>query len=118
MQALRPVWCPECSAIYRIVQEALTNARKHGGAKRAAVEVVEHEQAVRISIRDDGVGFDPTTSTDGYGLMGMRERAGLLAGAIDIISNPGQGTTITATLPVHRRPPDQGHITPREIHAG
>jgi len=104
------------AAIYRIVQEALTNSRKHGGAKRAAVEVVEHEQTVRITIRDDGDGFDPTTSTDGYGLMGMRERADLLNGAIGIISGPGEGTTITATLPVAWRPRAEDHAAMQDRH--
>ena len=104
------------AAIYRIVQEALTNARKHGGAKRAAVEVVEQETTVRVTIHDDGNGSDPTTSTDGYGLLGMRERADLLNGAIGITSSPGEGTTITATLPAARRPQAENYAATQDRH--
>ena len=106
------------STIYRIVQEALTNARKHGAAKRVAVEVIDLDSSVRISIRDDGNGFDPSTSTDGFGLLGMRERTDLLNGAFEITSTPGQGTNVTATLPAHRRALDQDQIPPMEMHAG
>jgi signal transduction histidine kinase len=91
-------------ALYRIVQEALTNARTHGEASRAVVEVVEEAASVRISVRDDGRGFDPSGRSDGFGLLGMRERAELLGGALDVSSAPGQGTSITATLPSRRRP--------------
>jgi two-component system, NarL family, sensor histidine kinase DevS len=92
------------TGIYRIVQEALTNAVKHGDAKRAAVELVEHGQTVRVSVRDDGTGFDPAAATDGFGLVGMHERVELLGGELTIESAPGSGTTIAASLPaVHRR---------------
>jgi two-component sensor histidine kinase len=63
------------TTIYRIIQEALTNATKHGSATRAVVEVIEDDRSVRISVRDNGTGFDPTTKSDGFGLVGMRERA-------------------------------------------
>jgi signal transduction histidine kinase len=55
-------------------------------------------------VRDDGTGFDPTSATAGFGLLGMRERAELLGGTIDTDSVAGQGTTILVTLPVSRRP--------------
>jgi signal transduction histidine kinase len=83
------------TAMYRIIQEALTNARKHGGAGRAVVEVHEREGAVHLSVRDDGDGFDPAARTAGFGLLGMRERAELLNGTLDIDSAPGNGTTVT-----------------------
>ncbi len=64
------------TAMYRIVQEALTNASKHGHAKRAVVELHEDETDIRVSVRDDGGGFDPTEHTDGFGLHGdARARA-------------------------------------------
>jgi len=63
------------TTIYRIIEEALTNATKHGSATRAVVEVIEDDRSVRISVRDNGTGFDPTTKSDGFGLVGMRERA-------------------------------------------
>jgi signal transduction histidine kinase len=90
------------TALYRIVQEALTNASKHGGAKRAVVEIHEREATVHMSVRDDGDGFDPNAETDGFGLLGMRERVDLLGGEISIDSAPGQGATVTASLPVQR----------------
>jgi signal transduction histidine kinase len=93
------------TAIYRIVQEALTNATKHGQAKRAVVEVHEDERNVRVAVRDDGHGFDPVDKSAGFGLPGMRERAELLGGALTIESAPGKGTTVLALLPVRRRSP-------------
>jgi signal transduction histidine kinase len=95
------------TGIYRIVQEALTNAVKHGGAHRAVVEVTEVGGQVSVTVRDDGVGFDPATATTGFGLIGMRERAELLNGTIDTDSVPGRGTTIRVLLPVSRRPRPQ-----------
>jgi signal transduction histidine kinase len=92
------------AAIYRTVQEALTNATKHGHAKRAVVEIHEDDTTVHVSIRDDGAGFDPAERTDGFGLLGMRERVQLLDGTLVIESAPGEGTTVTATFPVQRRP--------------
>jgi len=91
------------TAAYRIIQEALTNATKHGQAKRAVIELLETEAAVELTVRDDGHGFDPAASTTGFGLLGMSERVELLAGAIQVESSPGNGTTLTASFPVHRR---------------
>ncbi|HTA16044.1 MAG TPA: GAF domain-containing sensor histidine kinase [Solirubrobacteraceae bacterium] len=90
------------TAMYRIVQEALTNAAKHGRAQRAVVEVHEDETDVRVSIRDDGTGFDPAEHTDGFGLLGMHERVQLLDGELTIDSSPGRGTTIRVGFPIQR----------------
>jgi signal transduction histidine kinase len=92
------------TAMYRIVQEALTNAAKHGKAKRAVVEVHEDEANIRVSVRDDGTGFDPSEHTDGFGLLGMQERAHLLEGTLQIDSSPERGTTIEASFPTQRLP--------------
>jgi signal transduction histidine kinase len=92
------------TAMYRIVQEALTNAAKHGKAKRAVVEVHEDDTDVRVSIRDDGTGFDPSEHTDGFGLLGMHERVHLLDGSFEIDSSPGNGTTIEVSFPTRRLP--------------
>ena len=91
------------TAIYRIIQESLTNATKHGEAHHATVIVEEDETTVHITIQDDGRGFDTTDKTSGFGLLGMRERAGLLDGTLEIQSTPGQGTTVNAALPARRR---------------
>jgi signal transduction histidine kinase len=90
------------STIYRLVQEALTNVVKHAGAERAWVEVSEDERQVTVSVRDDGSGFDPDKPGDGFGLVGMRERAALVDGRLLIDSTPGQGTTVRLVLPAAR----------------
>jgi signal transduction histidine kinase len=91
------------TAIYRIIQESLTNTSKHGEAQRASVTVEEDQTTVRITVQDDGRGFDSTAKSSGFGLLGMRERAELLYGALDIQSAPGEGTTVKAMLPARRR---------------
>jgi signal transduction histidine kinase len=91
------------TALYRIVQEALTNATKHGNAKRAIIEVTEDDRTVHATVRDDGTGFDPTLETEGFGLVGMHERAELLGGSLAIESAPGEGASVTVRLPVNRR---------------
>ncbi len=93
------------TGIYRIVQEALTNAVKHGHATRTAITVREARGTVVLTVRDDGDGFDPSSRSDGFGLQGIHERAELLNGTVQIDSSPGEGTTITARLPVQRRAP-------------
>jgi signal transduction histidine kinase len=95
------------TAIYRIVQEALNNARTHGGAQRAVVEITEDDTSVSLTVRDDGCGFDPEAQTTGFGLAGMRERAELLDGTLNVSSAPGDGTTVTALLPARRRNREQ-----------
>jgi signal transduction histidine kinase len=92
------------TAMYRIVQEALSNAAKHGDAKRAVVEVHEDDTDIHVSVRDDGSGFDPSEHTDGFGLLGMHERVQLLDGALQVNSSPGRGTTIKASFPIKRVP--------------
>ncbi|HEY2632063.1 MAG TPA: GAF domain-containing sensor histidine kinase [Solirubrobacteraceae bacterium] len=91
------------TALYRIVQEALTNAAKHGKAKRAVIEVHEDDAEIRMSVRDDGSGFDPSEHFDGFGLLGMHERVHLLEGVLKIDSAPNKGTTIAARFPVKRK---------------
>ncbi|HEX4838043.1 MAG TPA: GAF domain-containing sensor histidine kinase [Solirubrobacteraceae bacterium] len=101
------------TAMYRIVQEALSNAAKHGKARRAVVEVHEDETNIRVSVRDDGTGFDPSDHTDGFGLLGMQERAHLLDGTLQIDSSPGRGTTIEASFPTQRLPGAKTGVGPR-----
>jgi signal transduction histidine kinase len=104
------------AAIYRIVQEALTNAAKHGGATKARVEVTEDESTVHIVVSDDGAGFDPAAATAGFGLLGMRERVELLGGTIEIESAPGSGTTVNVSVPAQRRDADQREL--RAVNGG
>jgi signal transduction histidine kinase len=90
------------TAVYRIVQEALTNAVKHGKAERAVVEIHEDGDSVYLKVRDDGDGFDPHVQADGFGLLGMRERVQLLDGTLEIQSAPSEGATVTASFPAQR----------------
>ncbi|HEX8975473.1 MAG TPA: GAF domain-containing sensor histidine kinase [Solirubrobacteraceae bacterium] len=91
------------TGIYRIVQEALTNAVKHGAATAARVEVVEDGTLVTVTVEDDGSGFDLDLATSGLGLIGMRERVELLRGELRIESATGEGTTIRVRVPAQRR---------------
>jgi signal transduction histidine kinase len=91
------------TAIYRIAQEALTNASKHGGATRASVEVSWDGTAVQLRVRDNGGGFDTGGVTNGFGLLGMRERVALAGGELALDSTLGEGTTLSVTMPTHAR---------------
>jgi signal transduction histidine kinase len=87
--------------VYRVVQEALTNVAKHAEAQRVAFELDIDEGRLRLSIRDDGVGFDPSQRPgDAFGLVGMRERIELAFGELEIDSEPGRGTDLRATIPL------------------
>jgi signal transduction histidine kinase len=89
------------TAVYRIVQEALTNAVKHAGANHVSVVVTRKSTTVHVVIEDDGSGFDPgAVSTGGLGLLGMRERVELLDGTFEIDTSPRAGTTLIVELPV------------------
>lgn len=97
---------PELEAvIYRLVQEALTNVVKHADASTVRIEVVDSDDDVRVDVevRDDGRGFDPKQMNDGFGLLGMRERVGLVNGTLDVRSELGEGTTVRARIPIQRR---------------
>jgi signal transduction histidine kinase len=88
------------STVYRLIQEALTNVAKHADADSAEVHLAVEGHAVEIVVSDDGVGMDVEAATDGFGLVGMRERVSLVGGALEIESAPGSGTTIRAQVPV------------------
>ncbi len=96
---------PVESTAYRIVQEALTNLARHAETTQAIVQLFADEQTLTVSIRDNGSGFDPAKVRDGSGLGGMRERAELLGGSLDIDTAPGAGVRITAELPLTTSPP-------------
>jgi len=90
------------SAVYRIVQEALTNAAKHADSAYATVSLSSSPGVIEVSVRDDGRGFDPGAPASGFGLVGMRERAALLGGRVEVTSALGEGTTVRAILPRSR----------------
>jgi two-component system sensor histidine kinase NreB len=87
------------AALYRICQEALTNVARHAGAERAAVRLVATPDRVRLVVEDDGRGFDASeVPEDRHGIVGMRERAEVLGGTLEVRSGPGEGTRIEATV--------------------
>jgi two-component system, NarL family, sensor histidine kinase DevS len=88
------------STVYRLVQEALTNVAKHAQAERIKVTIIETDRHVEVTVEDDGIGFDVDGSHAGFGLRGMRERAALAGGSLQLTSVAGSGTTIRARLPI------------------
>lgn len=88
---------------YRIVQEAIGNAARHSRATSVWVDGEIVDGSVHLTIGDDGVGFDASATARGMGLAGMRERATILQGRLDVRSTPGTGTTIELVLPVGER---------------
>jgi signal transduction histidine kinase len=103
-------------AVYRIVQEALTNVLKHARARSVSLVLDRRPDELRVIIEDDGIGFDPDMlsrlyggNLDGYagrrlGLSGIRERLGLLGGTMTIESGGGIGTTIFIIVPIASDP--------------
>jgi signal transduction histidine kinase len=89
--------------LFRVVQEALSNVRKHSEAAEVAVELRSRRTFVDLTVTDNGRGFDPRRlATDRLGLAGISERVRLLGGAVEIETSPGAGTTVRATLPQWR----------------
>jgi len=94
--------------LFRIIQEAVINISKHAMASNVTVSLLFNGQEVKVNITDDGVGFDVQTVLrdadsgvrSGFGLIGLKERAALLEGTVDIRSMPGEGTEITITIPL------------------
>lgn len=91
------------SNLLRLGQEAITNATKHSQASQISVRLEFGEKQFRLVVADDGVGFDPATPQPGgggFGLVGMRERAAVLNGQLDIRSAPGQGAEVCLSVPL------------------
>ncbi len=87
--------------IYRILQESLTNAVRHGKAPRATVRIAGMGTTVRMEVADEGCGFDvESLGSSGIGLTSMRERAHHLGGRFELASRPGRGTRVEIVLPV------------------
>jgi PAS domain S-box-containing protein len=94
------------TAVYRLVQEALNNVSKHSMADRADLTVRVAGDQIDIQVSDDGVGFEPALVREGFGLVGMRERAALLGGKLGIESTRGAGTRVRARIPLTTRAED------------
>jgi signal transduction histidine kinase len=100
------------STIYRVVQEALTNVSRHAQATTATVSIVERDGVVRASVTDDGKGLPEADRLGprgdglegGFGMSGMRERAELVGGELELVPAPGKGTVMRLTVPLAGRP--------------
>jgi len=95
------------NTVYRVLQEALTNVAKHARARSVEVRLVRDEATVELRVQDDGIGLAPTEPAEAaagdrrrLGLQGIRERAALLGGSVEVESRPRAGTTISVHLPV------------------
>lgn len=86
------------TTLYRIAQEALTNVAKHSRASCVEIILDRRPDHVLLIVEDDGDGFDPAAGTQGFGLLGMQERAALVGASLQIESSPGQGTTILVRM--------------------
>lgn len=101
------------TGVYRIIQEGLTNARKHGDASHVNVDLWEDDSHIHLTVEDDGGGFDTQAKTQGFGLTGITERVELLRGELEINSISGKGTTLTVTVPSERASKPRNTTVPR-----
>lgn len=90
-------------ALFRVIQEATTNALKHADAGRIDVQIDLDEERVRVCVRDDGAGFEPSMVSGGFGLLGLKERVRPFGGELEVRSAPGQGTEVSTSLRFVRR---------------
>lgn len=91
------------TTVFRVAQEALTNVIRHADATEVTIDLDGSGETLDLTIRDNGKGLDPAAAEGSLGILGMRERVGLLGGAFRVEGAPGRGTTITASVP--RRAP-------------
>ena len=89
--------------LFRVAQEALNNAVKHGHAKQITVVLAREAGRVRLQIKDTGIGFDPSARPEGLGMVSMQERLRLVGAKLAINSSPGQGTVIEALVDCYQR---------------
>ncbi|HEX6864637.1 MAG TPA: ATP-binding protein, partial [Thermoanaerobaculia bacterium] len=106
--------------LFRIAQEGLSNIARHARPASVQVRLEADSPDLRLSIHDDGQGFDPAAATAGMGLRSMRERLAALGGDLDVESAPGQGTTLSARVPLTVPSPDESDesLRLRRVKAG
>ena len=85
--------------LLRVCQEALANVHKHAGARQVRVRLCYAGTSVRLTVTDDGKGFDPGGTNGGYGLKGMRDRVSQVGGTVEVASVPGRGTEVSTEVP-------------------
>ncbi len=114
----RPLTWPREITIYRIVLEALNNIKKHSRANEMELVIWFSPDTVRVSVADNGIGFDLTKVTENahengsIGLLSMQERANMVGGELKVESSPGAGTTITLLIPTRKRENKNGNGVP------
>jgi len=93
---------PYSIAVFRVMQESLANIARHANAKRVDVLLSLRDDEIRLSVRDDGCGFDLSKprKPNSFGLVGLRERIHIVSGRVEISSAPGQGTLIDVSIPI------------------
>ena len=95
----RPLSVAGATALYWLTQESLANALKHSAGSRADVTLSYEARQIRLNVVDDGQGFDISSVARGHGLENMNRHTGELDGSVTIESVPGEGTSVTVTLP-------------------
>ena len=107
-----PIPAPLASVLYRVAQEALRNAARHASARRVEIFLRREPGRATLEVTDDGRGFDVRRAEErrpGMGMFSMRERVGLVNGALRVESNPGRGTRVVASVPLgESEPKEQG----------
>jgi signal transduction histidine kinase len=93
---------PYASALFRVLQESLTNVAKHAQASRVEIRLARDGNAAMLTVRDDGIGMDQDAESKprSFGLRGIRERVLVLGGEVQVVSRPGAGTTIVVRIPL------------------
>lgn len=104
------------ATLYRIIQEAITNIRKHAQTPKAQIKLSFLPNSVELEMQDQGCGFNTQKTSEGYGLRGVRERVELLGGEMQLESQPGQGTRIFIKLPQNPITTWRLSTTPRSNH--
>ena len=100
--------------MYRMAQELVTNVVRHAQSMTLSVRLDVDTRQWALTVQDDGIGFNPKAETIvGMGIRGVRERAEILGGRVDVSSAPGAGTTVTVWIPV--RPLDVSEETPQAL---
>jgi signal transduction histidine kinase len=93
------------AAAYFCVLEALQNVAKYAEASAVTVRLGQENGELVFAVTDDGRGFDPATTPQGSGLQNMRDRLEALGGSVEVVSEPGRGTTVTGRIPVEAEEP-------------
>lgn len=102
IQLSQPIPTEISTALYRIIQESLTNIYKHSAATQVSISLRESLEKIYLQIDDNGQGFNPQGNTTGFGLQGMRERTVALGGQFFLTSQPEKGCRITVSIPLPR----------------